>query len=337
MKHKIFTISLLVFLIACNKTETPVLTPVPTPVPTTGDIELENINDYFILSIAFDSKGTAWLGTFSDGLIKYNPDGSGLIYNSSNSVLSDGVIRDIEVDSEDNVWIGEKGLLKFDGDSFTLFNSSNTDMPYDVVWSIAIDNDDYVWFTSCHHKYGGLVKYDGVTCEVFTTENSDLPDNLIHSIINDNDNNIWLAIGGTVNNSYLVKISNNNWQVYNTEELGYNVYYFENIACDSENTIYSAIDYTFSSTWHYNRPQIFVYNGVSIDTLMMDSTSFSIRIKIDNQDNLLCTNGTRLGTYSGSDWEIDDSTFTDKCIFTMEQAPDGKMWFGLGEGIYIKD
>ena len=58
---------------------------------TIVDADELHINDYWIYSIAFDSKGTAWLGTFKQGLIKYNPDGTGLVYNSTNTILPDEV------------------------------------------------------------------------------------------------------------------------------------------------------------------------------------------------------------------------------------------------------
>jgi hypothetical protein len=43
------------------------------------------MDGYFVTSIAFDSKGNAWIGTFKQGIIKYNPLET-VIYNSSNSV-----------------------------------------------------------------------------------------------------------------------------------------------------------------------------------------------------------------------------------------------------------
>ena len=41
--------------------------------------------------------------------------------------------------------------------------------------------------------------------------------------------------------------------------------------------------------------------------------------------------------YNGEDWIVDDSTFKDISVFTIEQANDNKIWIGTGNGIYINE
>ena len=74
------------------------------------------LGEYFVTSIAFDSKDAAWIGTFKHGLIKY--DGTVTHFDKSNSILPDSlIIRTIAVDNNDVVWIGSnKGLIKYENE-----------------------------------------------------------------------------------------------------------------------------------------------------------------------------------------------------------------------------
>jgi len=92
------------FLFSCerNNTETP-----PKDDPSNSKTILDSIA---VLSLVFDSERTAWIGTFSQGLVKYSLTET-VIFDSSNSLLTNDPIRDIAVDSKDNIWIGkDKGI-----------------------------------------------------------------------------------------------------------------------------------------------------------------------------------------------------------------------------------
>ena len=218
------------------------------------------LDGYEVMRIAFDSKGNAWIVTRGKGLIRYNENET-VVYNFDNLVLPENFyIFDMAVDKNDNVWIGgDVGLLKYDGKKFTLYNSRNTAMPEDIVWSIAVDSQNNLWLASCRVRQGGLVKYDGSKWTVYTLANSVLPVNMIHSIAIDKSDNVWLALGEYVNESYLVKISNekwnnDNWNIYTEKELGFKPYSLGSIQCDSKNRLWGTIDYSLSSSFISNRP-----------------------------------------------------------------------------------
>lgn len=333
MKQTFSILLLLVILTACKKEE--------DNEPTTKEIELENINDYWIYSIAFDSKGTAWLGTYKQGLIKYNPDGSGLVYNWNNTILPDScVIEDIAIDSKDNVWIGTDALIKYDGETFVFLNSENNEIPNDNVRSIAIDHDDNIWFNTSRTGQGGIAKYDGTDLYIYTPDNSDLPVNGVHSITLDNKNNIWVAGNNKyVGQSCLIKISGSNWQIYTKEDLGYSVYYWGEIIINSRNELFGDVDYSLSSAPHFNI-EIIKYDGEIIEVHTLDVNAMLFSLAIDDQDNLWWVgnyhNGI-YGKYDGHDWYINEVTFSNTQVWTIKQAPDSRMWFGTTHGIYIMD
>lgn len=298
---------------------------------------LKILDNYFVTSIAFDSKGNAWIGTFKQGLIKYNSHET-IVFNSSNSILpSNIVIWDIAIDSKDNIWIGCNGLLKYDGNNFMLYNSINTPIPEDFVYSIAIDSKDNVWFTSCRFKEGGLVKFDGTIWIVYTPENSNLPVNSVKSIAIDKYDNVWLALSEIVNNTYLIEISETSWKTYTSEDLGFVPYYFANIDINSQNKICGAIDYSLSSLWVNPGPQVFIFDGHNTEQLRINDMARIKSLTVDNEDNLWCAISNGYAVYNGEQWIVDDSTFKESSVFTIKQADDKRVWLGTGDGIYIND
>ena len=328
MKSSIYLLGLLLVLSSCKKND-------DNPQTLRIDFSHKILDGYFVKSIAFDSKGNAWIGTFKQGLIKYNSSET-IIYNSSNSIISDtSVIYDIAIDSEDNVWIGCEGLIKYNGSDFIHYNSSSTPIPEDFVGSIAVDSKDNIWFTSCRFRQGGIVKYDGANWTVFTPDNSDLPANFVKSIAIDNNDNVWLALTEIVNNAYLVKIENDNWTIYTNNDLGFSPYYFGNIQINSKNELCGAIDYSLSSTISNNGPQVFIFDGESSNQLQFDSLTNVKSISIDNEDNIWCSANGGYAVFDGKNWTLDNESFEEHSVFAIEQALDNKIWIGTGDGIFI--
>lgn len=331
MKNIALLITICISLISCDRSDDIV------PEALNTDFKTKILDGYFVKSIAFDKQENAWIGTFKQGLIKYNSSGA-TIYNSKNSIISDtSVIYDLAVDSKNNVWIACEGLIKYDGISFTHFNSSNSPVPEDFVSSIAIDSKDNIWFSSGRFRQGGIVKYDGTDWTVYTPDNSDLPVNFVQSIAIDKNDNVWLALNEIVNDSYLVKISNDKWTIYTSSELGFTPYYFGNIQIDSKNRLCGAIDYSLSSMITNNGPQVFVFDGSSSKTFQFDNTTNIKFIIVDKNDNIWCGMYGGYAVFNGNKWTIEGSRFKDDGVFAIEQSNDNKIWIGTGDGIYIND
>ena len=321
--------------------ETDIVTQDTTLYAKWEEFEQKILDGYAVTAIAFDSKGNAWIGTQGKGLIRYNTNET-VIYNSENSILpEDFWISDIAVDKNDNVWIGADGAWKYDGEEFTLYNSQNTTMPEDVVWSIAVDSKNNIWFASCRFRQGGLVKYDGTKWTSYTPDNSPLPTNSVKGIAIDKSDNIWLALSDYVNLSYLVKISNDKWNVYDENDLGFTPYYLGGIQCDSKNRLWGAIDYSLSGTWVSPPPHFFIFDGQQT-TLLSCGDDISIRhskIMIDSNDYVWCFgSGSVCGVWIDEQWtQLDNSEFGGSSVWVIKEAPNRRIWFGTTNGIYIRN
>lgn len=331
MKKLIYLFCLLIVFGSCRKQN-------DSPDALNTNFNHKILDGYFVTAIAFDHLGNAWIGTFKQGLIKYGADGI-VVYNSTNSIISaTAIINDIAVDSKNNVWIGADGLYKFDGSSFKVYNTANKTIPEDYVPSVAIDSKDNVWFSSCRMGTGGVVKYDGTNWNLYTPANSVLPVNFVKSITIDKNDNVWLAFTQTVLQTYLAKISKDIWTVYSNKELGFSPYYYGSIKTDSKNQLWGAIDYSLSSMSSNKRPMAFVFNGNSATQYQNDDNWFGFwSITIDNKDRIWGIDIYGYTVYDGTKWITDHETFKDNSLFTIEQAPDGKMWMGTSTGVYIND
>jgi ligand-binding sensor domain-containing protein len=327
MKHLIIILLLSIGLVSCDK-ESDVF-------PYKNKI----LKGFVVTSIAFDKLGNAWIGTYKKGLIRCNYNGGSVVFNSSNSIIADNaVINDIAVDSKNNIWIGCNGIVKYDGIKFTMYNSTNTPIPEDNVQSIAIDSKDNVWFTSCRFKLGGIVKYDGTNWNVYTPSNSILPANLVTKISVDKSDNVWLAMTEFVNNAYIIKISNNQWQKYSSNELGFSPYYVSDIKMNSKNKLVCSVDYSLSSTAINKGPKLFSFDGATTFTQITNDEVNSVQnIMIDNKDRVWCTLIGGYALYDGKSWTYDLTTFANDGVFTIKQSPDGRIWIGTGNGICIQD
>lgn len=301
------------------------------------------LGEYYTTSIAFDSKDAAWIGTFHQGLIKY--DGTITHYNESNSTLPDSlIIWSLEVDYNDVVWIASnKGLIKFENNNFHIYNKKNAPLVTNNVKTLTVDKNNSIWFTSCVFREGGIMKYDGINWKLFTPQNSELPGSLTSDITTDDKNNIWATISEGVNGSSIVKINGDNISVYGEDETNIPLYYFGKICSGSNNNnIYASLDYSLSSLIDNNRPNIIMYNGNSwkvIDTVDEDEKGgiFSQKISADLDGNLWASTSDGIAIYNGKKWTklnlAEDITIDWYGCITPDR--NNNIWIATGEGVYV--
>ena len=154
-----------------------------------------------IKSITMDGKGTIWLGTAGDGVVKFDGKNKWQTYNESNSGNPGNHVDSIAIDQNGNIWIATgNGVAKFDGDTtWTVYTTSNSGLPDNDTYPIAIDrsqelseirgNEISVWIGT----FNGLAKFDGTDWKVYNTSNSPIPGNLIRTIAIDRDGNKWIG------------------------------------------------------------------------------------------------------------------------------------------------
>lgn len=308
-----------------------------------GNISGRRILDpYFIMSIAFDKDGNAWIGTFKQGLIKYNEQET-TYFNSSNSLFTaDMVINSINSDSKGTVWIGSDGLIRYDRNKFSIYNSANSPIPEDYIHSIKIDSRDNIWFSSSRHQLGGLVRFDGKSkWKVFTPKNSSMPGHMISSIAIGGNNKVWVGLNDYVENNFLVKIENEQITRYTAKNIGFTPYYLGDICVDSKDQLYVLSDYSLSSSMYNDGPHIFSFDGKNTKKIYCPYDDLH-SMMIDSKNNLWCIPRypKDILVYKNDEWHvfsIFDKEDTEQAIFCIQEAPDGKIWVGTAKGIYIID
>jgi len=95
----------------------------------------------FINTLNIDNSGRVWVGT--SGALGVLQNGSWQIYNSSNSILPSNNIITSFYDKENNIlYLGtEKGLISFDGNTFSSFNSEANPINGKVITAISKYNN----------------------------------------------------------------------------------------------------------------------------------------------------------------------------------------------------
>mgnify|MGYP003859971955 CR=1 FL=1 len=141
---------------------------------------VEEIGHKFIYDQLEDNQGNIWLGTYSNGLIKFNPE-SGKIKNfypdpqEPNSLPHHSVIN-IFQDSQNRIWIATEGggfcIYNEKTNDFTTFNTQNG-FPCNNIYKILEDISGHLWITCSK----GLVEFNPQTTEyrLFTKDNGLMP------------------------------------------------------------------------------------------------------------------------------------------------------------------
>jgi signal transduction histidine kinase/ligand-binding sensor domain-containing protein len=153
-----------------------------------------------IKTLALDSKQNLWIGTWSQGLIRYNiPSGSYHHFSSlvpEEGVLSQGVVS-LAIDKEDNVWIGTfaQGLYFYSAKDMRIKKIEGGSLNPEIqrfqrTESIYIDKHDNVWVS---YALGGLHKYDTAKKEFELIDIKELVNTSVLCILEYQNNVYWLG------------------------------------------------------------------------------------------------------------------------------------------------
>lgn len=136
----------------------------------------------YITGVAEDKNGNIWLGTGSEGLVKF--DGKKFTnYRAGNSsFVSSNYVKRVKSDKENNIWVGfSNSIARFNGTSWE-------SVATDAISMIQITSDNTM-LASTDRK--GIVKYSNGKFEWITNSNSGLPYNELVSMCYDGTGKLW--------------------------------------------------------------------------------------------------------------------------------------------------
>ncbi|MDP3469751.1 MAG: two-component regulator propeller domain-containing protein [Daejeonella sp.] len=114
-----------------------------------------------------------------------------VIYNKSNSNLTDNQINALSIDKNDVKWLGTaNGLIRINAESWDSFNSANSLLPSNNIRAITVTDQGMVWVGTDK----GIASYNGQKWSVFNSGNSVLASNSITCITYDQKNGrVWVG------------------------------------------------------------------------------------------------------------------------------------------------
>ncbi|MGB7759689.1 MAG: two-component regulator propeller domain-containing protein [Bryobacteraceae bacterium] len=109
-------------------------------------------------------------------------------------------VRAIVQTRDGYMWFGtDGGLVRFNGESFTVFNTRTGALKDDEVWALQEDDEGGLWIGTYG---GGLTLLKNGRFRTFTTADG-LPDDVIRSLAKDGQGNIWMVTAqGLVRDSH---------------------------------------------------------------------------------------------------------------------------------------
>ncbi len=159
--------------------------------------------EHEINSVAFDHLGRLWIGSYQDGLFRYDPDSSEIqqyLFNARHPEgLSSNIVFDLFHDSSNQLWLGtDAGVarLNIDAELFGYGNphlSNSTELNQRYIADVEADQNGNLWFATLG---GGLVQLDQASNRYTTylhadNENS-LVDNDVYSLAADTEG-LWIG------------------------------------------------------------------------------------------------------------------------------------------------
>ncbi len=157
-----------------------------------------------------DKKDILWIGTFKNGLVKFNLKNQKFdLYDfdqKKTGSISSPIVNAVVRDSFDVVWIGtaQGGINKLNLKQKPFYNFSSN--PFDkfsldgnLITSVIEDKNGYVWVSTYSNAISRSTQpinqrsIEGLKFKRFSDENSIFEDKLIRSILEDSEGNIWFG------------------------------------------------------------------------------------------------------------------------------------------------
>lgn len=176
--------------------------------------ENSNIADCNINALKFDHDGVLWVGTLSGGLKKFDKKNNTFIPLSNNpkdiNSLSSNRVKNIFIDSKNNVWVGtEDGLNLLDQKTnrFKRFQHSAADynsISGNIITSVVEDLNGTLWIGTLSNGLNSLKLSTGKFTHV--GDQFSLLSSQIKGLLVDNQNCLWIS---TINGLFRYDINHN--------------------------------------------------------------------------------------------------------------------------------
>jgi len=151
-----------------------------------------SLSSNYIQAMTMDSRGRYWFsGRFDPTLSMFD----GKSWKNYDSVLHGSFVQSLAADSSGNIWIGENGITKFDGEKAMHFDLHQLDSNSNVIYALLWDKKrGTLWvgngFEGSSGYHSGLIRYDG---EKWRTYLYPSIYGQIQSLALDTSGNIWAS------------------------------------------------------------------------------------------------------------------------------------------------
>ncbi|OGU55238.1 MAG: hypothetical protein A2V66_01085 [Ignavibacteria bacterium RBG_13_36_8] len=269
-------------------------------------------------------------GEYTDAVVALEDTSRYVSYTKTNSGMSSNILSSIVIDVNGVKWIGtrDKGLVKLEGDVWTLLNQSNAGLLFNCINCLTLDNRNNLWIGTPL----GLMKYDGRN---FINFSFLLPDFYVSAIAFDASGNGWF---GTQNG--LVKYIGNTYTVYKTINSGLSDNFVTVILPEGNNiwigTNAFGINLFDGTNWtvYIKTNSLMQGDGVLSGFIDHNGTKWFDILPMPALDE----NGG-LVTFNGITWQNRSigSAMELRKIYTIVEDEIYNMWFGTKSGIAKMD
>jgi len=184
-------------------------------------INLSTISSNTVRALHEDSSGTIWAGTWENGLNSFDKktDVFTRYISLPNRKDSIGPVQALEVDSQDNIWIGGKGLWQFNPRTNEyksyFYDKKSNSLDLFRIYSLYFDKAQSLWIGT---QKNGLVYFNTKSGNIKKyihnpKDTSSISHNYVTSIADDKNGSLWIGTyGGGLN---ILDISRGIFRHYN--------------------------------------------------------------------------------------------------------------------------
>jgi pimeloyl-ACP methyl ester carboxylesterase len=267
-----------------------------------------------VSSIAIDSDGHVWVGTFGGGVSRF--DGQEWFTYNTGHGLADDWVTAVVVDSGGGVWAGTygEGLSRFDGAQWISYTVADSGLANDWITALAVDHSGNLWVGT---DGGGMSRFDDQSWQAFTPANSGLASFWVTALAVDGDT-LWV---GTYDGG-LSRYDGRAWETYSTENSALADDHINAIAIDGKGWVWVGTDYGVS-----------LFDGQAWRTYTAADGLTDDRVKAiacDSQDRLWFGTAKGVSVFDGTNWVIytaRDGLASD-FVSAVATDPTGDLWFG---------